>query len=188
MEKEIKKEEVKKEEKENIEVNEVSDTEFDEMFVVDPFEAERAREESGEEREGNTVIFKTPFQVVKHTTRSKTDGKEYSNYRVAWKRPLFGKDVLYELNLIPSDKRKVLYQMLEAMFGTGNKLPLDISKTVSTTTTNGKTTTRTTYSPRVSVVDEKGVEIVCPLRSAGAADRAVFDVLLALLKDKGIIS
>ena len=36
--------------------------------------------------------------------------------------------------------------------------------------------------------EEKGVEIVCPLRSAGAADRAVFDVLLALLKDKGIIS
>lgn len=185
MEKENK---VKEEVKEEVEAKVTVDNEFDDMFSVDPFEFEKAREESGEERSENVRVFKTSIQLVKHTTVSKTDGNEYSNYKVAWKRPLFGKDVLYELNLIPSEKRKVLYQMLEAMFGNGNKLPLDIVKMVTTRTNNGKAVTSTTYSTRVSVVDEKGVEIICPLRPAGTADRAVFEVLLALLKDKGVVS
>ena len=185
MEKEIK---VKEEVKEEVEAKATVDNDFDDMFSVDPFEFEKSREESGEVRSENVRIFKTSIQVVKHTARSQTDGNEYSNYKVAWKRSIFGKDVVFELNLTPSEKRKVLYQMLEAMFGNGNKLPLDIVKTVSSRTNNGKTTTTTTYSPRVSVVDDKGVEIVCPLRPAGTADKAVFEVLLSLLKDKGVVS
>lgn len=176
--------EIKVEAKDNVEVKEFVNKEFDEMFDVDPFERQKAAEESGVERESNVTVYKTNIPVKKYTSQSRTDGKMYSNYKVAWKRPLYGKVVTYELNLIPAEKRKVLYDMLEAMFGEGDRLDLQILKTESVID-NVK---NTRYSMRVAVVDEAGVEIVCPLRAAGAGDRAIFEVLLSLLKEKGVVS
>lgn len=175
----------KLEKKDDAVIEEVDKEDLDDMFTVDPFERNKAAEESGIEKTTNTTIFKTNIPVVKYTTTSKTDGKVYSNYRVAWKRPLNGKMVVYELNLIPSEKRKVLYDILEAMYADKDRLNLEIVKTVTTNNDNEKVTR---FTMRLSVVDEGNVEINCPLRAAGAADRAVFEVLLSLLKDKGVIS
>ena len=180
-----KKMENKVEKKDNEILEAVDNTEFDDMFTVDPFERNKAAEEAGIEKTTNTTIFKTNIPVVKYTTTSKTDGKLYSNYRVAWQRPLNGKMVRYELNLIPSEKRKVLYDILDAMYADKDRLNLEVVKTVTTNTDNEKVTR---FTMRLSVVDEGNVEINCPLRAAGASDRAVFEVLLSILKDKGVIS
>ena len=179
------KKDIKEEVKEEAVVEAANNTELDGMFDVDPFERNKAAEESGIERSANVTVFKTNIPVVKRVTTSKTDGKEYANYRVAWQRPLYGKKVLYELNLIPSEKRKVLYDILDAMYADKDRLNLEIIKTISTNTDNEKVTR---YTMRLSVIDEGNVEINCPMRPAGTADRAVFEVLLSLLKDKGVIS
>ncbi len=164
---------------------------------LDVFEARREREENGEtiQREGQETIFPTPVNVQRHRSAGK-DGKQYDNYAVGCsfatgRKNEKGEDehLNIQFNVYPLANREALYKALYLAFGDSNKCPLEIIRTIRQRTDQrtGQTTETTTYSMRVSGHNPVFGEFVCGLRTNSEGDRALFNLLISVLKNKGFV-
>lgn len=155
-----------------------TNTDLGDMFTDDAFAREKAREDSGVERDDdNTVVYKTSVPLRRHFSG------EYANFRVAWNQTLNGLVLPHEVNFVPVQELKRFYDIVNAIFGEGDTVKLDIARTEST-----RNRVKTiTYQARISALDDDGNELFVPLNPDQAGDRSEFKVLIALLKNKGVI-
>ncbi len=159
-----------------------------EIIDVDSFESRRARDESQDsQREGDRVVYRVPLTVKRYTNGNVSDnGRLYYSYAVGYASKLNGKVISQTIDLEPEAKRADTYDFLDAIFGEGDAMPLEIVKTTTTTTLNGVTRRNVSYSFRVSAVDEDGVEVVAILGTTrGCSGKK--ENLIAKLKAAGHI-
>lgn len=187
MAKEINKE-VENEVKVDTFTGEVMDKKNIEIIDVDSFEARRARDESQDsQREGDRVVYRVPLTVKRYTNGNMSDnGRLYYSYAVGYASKLNGKTISQTIDLEPEAKRADTYDFLDAIFGDGDAMPLEIVRTTTTSTLNGVTKRNVSYSFRVSATDEDGVEVVAILGTVrGCSGKK--ENLIAKLKAAGHI-
>lgn len=152
--------------------------------VIDIFAQMREREESNVTSEGQIKIYKTGIPVQYYQSTA-TNGTKYDNYGIGFPITVNGQKVAQVMNLIPSEKRKPLYDSLAAIMNRPGDHNLEI---VRTTMTNSDTRAKSyIYSMQVSCLSDEGFEFTCPLRAASRADSAVFENLKRMLIAKGVL-
>ena len=156
-------------------------------FEVDPFADRRDVEgQSSASSEGESVVFVTPVSIQRMLSTEK-DGRKYYNYASGYKVTFGGKEIVQMISLEPIAKRADIYDLLDGIFGDSTSVPMEIVRTMITSTVNGVTKTNPRYTIRVSAKDDLGFDITCALNvSRGNTDK--FNNLLARFKAKGIIS
>ena len=181
-------EEIKNEEN-DVKVNEAptGNTESPAIQESDAFEYRRKRAEEGEyHREEDTVIYGTPLDVQRYGSNSNGD-RVYYNYAVGYKARINGKEIAQAVQFQPGEKRANAYDLLDAIFGEGDRSKLYIVRTARTVTVNGVTRTSYTYTAKVSSFDEAGVEFSCSLVPSGSSSRQSFNNLITKLKAMDIV-
>lgn len=155
-------------------------------YNYDPFAERRALENSDEMRsESDKRIYKVPAMVMRYAG-SVREGRKMYSYATGYKRVVNGKAIAQTIDLEPMVKRQDTYDLLDAIFGESNSLPLEIVRTTVTTTVNNRTKSTHNYAFRVSATDEDGVEVVCTLvPTRGNNDKK--DNLLAKMRKDGKI-
>ena len=166
----------------------------------DSYSEKRAkeREESGEalddvdvERDNNNVIFKTN-DPIKHDRKEDTsNGRVYHNLIIS-----FDVDVVrngktfnrhFEVNLVPKNSNNrnyngagKLYDILDLICGDEKDIPLEILRIERTNSNTNKKTV--TYYPRISCIDDNGIEFWLILQPQTDGDNACWEVLISLYK------
>ena len=198
MEKEIKKEEVKKEEnndKTNKNSVDAAESKVDDMFDSDDFGEDNEEESSGVVSESvseDTVLFRgiVPLKKKKQPYIKNGVKKEATVLWVNFTDTINGKTIVYELFMSAPDNNRLLYDIIDGIYGNSKSYNMDIVKKTITRTENSKTIKTVTYSAQVAGKNEHGAEVVCPLvpRLKSKSDRVIFDVLISMLKSKNYIS
>lgn len=159
------------------------------VIEFDAFASMREREQDLDyQREDDSVIFTVPLSVQRIAGgKSENDERIYYNYAVGYKAKINGKEIPQTVQLVPTEKRADIYDLLDAIFGEADRVSLRIVRSERTQTVNGVTRTSYTYSPCVLAMDEDGAEYRCPLSPAGAGGRAKFNNLVNKYKSMGIL-
>ena len=176
-------------EKEEIGQSPVGATEKVEIEQFDAFEWQRGRDESGlgSSLEGSETVYQVPLKMQRYAGAPTSDGKIYYRYGVAFKTKRGGEDVPMKFYVVPPQATSEMYNLASFVFGNEEKKPLEIVRTVSSSTRNGKTTESVKYGMRISAADDFGSTISCNFQPQSAGDRAMFQNLVNVLKAREII-
>lgn len=155
----------------------------------DAFEYRRNRDENLEyHNEDDAVVFKTPLFVQRIAGGKAEDSERvYYNYAVGYRVKINGKEISQTVPLAPTEKRADIYDLLDAIFGESDRVPLYISRVARTNTVNGFTRTTYSYTPQVRAEDEIGDEFLCSLAASGQGGRAKFTNLVNKFKSMGVV-
>ena len=167
----------------------VPSTDKVEFEQFDAFEWQRERDENGlgSLLEGSETVYQVPLKMQRYASPSTTDGKLYYRYGVAFKTKRGGEDVPMKFYVVPPQATSEMYNLAAFVFGDEDKKPLEIVRTVSSSTRNGRVTESVRYSMRVSSPDDFGSTISCNFNPQSAGDRAMFQNLVNVLKAREII-
>ena len=163
---------------------------------VDPYAERRAQtvditEEAIEEAPSS--VFKTNVPIFHYVSKNPTNGRLYHNLETSWVQEVVRNGKTYkqpvEIRFTAKSRNekgnKGLFDLITLICGNDEKVPLDIVKGEFTDDTGNKIIT---WTPRISCVDDNGLEIVCNLKPAGDGDKAVWNLLLTLLQRNGVLS
>ena len=175
------------------------------MKFVDPFAEDRAKrlelmasedsDDISEERESNSsTVIKTPVPIFHYIVEDKKTGRKYHNLDTSWIQELHRngevEEYPMELRLRPrgSDKDKYgrlkLFNILSMICGDAESVPLEVIRTEFENDAGEKIVS---YSPRISFVDDAGVEFACRLTPDTDGDKANWDLLVSGLKKDGVL-
>ena len=134
------------------------------------------------------VVYKTPYMVnrIGGATDPQT-GRTYYNYALGYMLKVNGKQIPQTVALVPTERRGDIYDLLDALFNGSDSAPLSIMRTARTQTVNNRSKTTYSYSVRIQIEDEDGIEIHCDMSPDGNGARMKLDNFYARLKAKGII-
>lgn len=156
----------------------------------DAFEYQRQRDEAGlgAASEGSeTTVFTVPLNMQRYPGVPQPDGKVYDRYAVAFKTKRDNVEIPMRFFVIPPQPTTEMYNLARFVFEGSEKKPMEIVRTVTKTTANGKVNTNVSYSMRVSCKDDYGSVISCSFKPQSAGDRAVFLNLQNFLRARDMI-
>ncbi len=161
-----------------------------EVEEFDAFEYQRQRDEAGlgASSEGTeTTVYTVPLNMQRYPGVPQADGRVFDRYGVAFKTKRNDVEIPMRFFVVPPQATTEMYNLARFVFEGVEKKPMEIVRTVTRSTVNGKTSTRTDYTMRVSCKDDFGSVISCTFKPQSAGDRAVFLNLQNFLRARGMI-
>ena len=152
----------------------------------DAFDYMRDRDDAAVQREEDIVVYTTPLKVQRYSSTVDSERKYY-NYALGYKVKINGKEVAQTIQLLPSERRADVYDLLDAIYGDSDASTLYIARTARIITVNGNSRTTHSYSCQVKACDEDGSEFIMTLVPSGSTGRTKFNNLITKLKKMGIV-
>ena len=139
---------------------------------------------------GSETIIKAPHFVRRKKAGVK-DGFQYYDYYVGFKIVVDpedrDQDIKQTLFLDPEAGHQGIHRILNLVYKGTDMVPLEVVKTKTTQTRNGRRITDTRFSFRVSGKDGSGYPVAVPMKAA-SGNKVLLDVLLERYKASGVIN
>ena len=175
----------KKDTEKVVELSATSSSKLDGVFSVEDAEgsngnsvSDAVEDKTDYIREGNTTVYKGIVPM------KKTDDGEWSNFTIKWQDVINGKPYVYVMNVVPTENRRVLYDLIRQIFGDEERINIDI---VRSEVSYGSSKPEIVYKMRLSCVTASGAEAIVDLKPHKKTDTQYFANLISLLKAKEII-